>query len=306
MPLHPDAQASMDARIAAGAVPTENLSPDEARAQHIRLTALAGPGEAVAKVENRSIPGPNGDNTIRIYYPSLETPLPVLVYVHGGGWVQGNLDTADYLCRTFANLSQCIVVSTNYRHAPEAKFPAAPQDAYAATKWVAENAASLGGDPKRIAISGTSAGANIAAAVTLMARAAGSPKLIFQVLIVPVTDAACDTASYQAYADGYVLTRDVMAWCWHHYLRDPADGKSPLASPLRAPELAGLPPAFIATAEYDPLRDEGQLYADRLSSASVPVEYHCYQGMIHGFIGAQAYKDAMQALRAHLVSGDQA
>lgn len=305
MPLHPDAQASMDARAAAGAVPTETLSVDAARAQLIRLAALNGPGEPVARVDNRVIPGPAGDIALRIYYPTLETPLPVLIYVHGGGWVQGNLDTGDPLCRTFANLSQYIVVSTNYRHAPESKFPAAPQDAYAATQWVAANAASFGGDPSRIAISGTSAGANIAAAVTLMARDAGSPKLDFQVLIVPVTDAAMDTASYRAYADGYVLTRAVMEWSWGHYLADPADGKNPLASPLRAPDLSGLPPAFIATAEYDALRDEGHAYARRLSEASVPVEYHCYQGMIHGFVGPQTYRDAMQALRNHF-SGDQA
>lgn len=305
MPLHPDAQASMDARIAAGAVPTETLSPNDARAQLMRLQALGGPGEEVARVVNRTIPGPAGETAIRIYYPSLETPLPVLIYVHGGGWVQGNLETADSLCRTFANLSQSIVVSTDYRHAPESKFPAAPQDAYAATKWVSENAASFGGDPNRIAISGTSAGANIAAAVTLMARDAGSPKFAFQVLIVPVTDAGCDTASFRAYPEGYVLTRDVMAWCWNHYLADPADGNNPLASPLRAPDLSGLPPAFIATAEFDPLRDEGQAYAKRLSDADVPVEYHCYAGMIHGFVGAQAYEDAMHALTTQLTSGEQ-
>lgn len=297
MPLHPDAQASIDARLAAGAVPTETLEPDAARAQLTRLAALAGPGEPVARVVNGEFPGAAGPLTMRIYYPSLDKALPVLHYLHGGGWVQGNLDTADNLCRTFANLSGCIVVSTNYRHAPESKFPAAPQDAYAAAQWVAENAALIGGDPARIAISGTSAGANLAAAATLMARAAGKPKFQFQVLIVPVTDAARDTASYRDYAEGYVLTRAVMDWSWNYYLSDPSDGNNPYASPLRASDFSNLPPAFIATAEYDALRDEGHAYAQKLSAAGVPVEYHCYPGMIHGFVGPQAYTDAMRALR---------
>ncbi len=298
MPLHPDAQASMDARAAAGAHPTNTLSPDEARAQHNRLAAMAGPGEPVARVQDCEIPGPAGSIALRIYHPALAAPLPIIVYIHGGGWVLGNLDTTDALCRNFANLSQCIVVSTNYRHAPEHKFPAALEDAYAATKWVSENAASFGGDASRLAVCGTSAGGNLAAAVALMARDRGAPHIAFQVLIVPVTNFSFDTDSYRANADGYVLTREVMEWCWSHYLEHPQDSANPYASPLCAPDLSGLPPAFIATAEYDPLRDEGKAYADRLRDAGVPVEYHCYEGMIHSFLGAQADRDAMNAVRA--------
>ncbi len=302
MPLHPDAIAFMDARNAMGAIPTETLAPDAARAQLIRHAKLGGPGEPVARVENRDIPGPERPLAIRIYYPSQEKDLPILFYIHGGGWVQGNLDTADNLCRIFCNLSQFIVVSTDYRHAPESKFPAAPQDAFAALQWVAAHAAELGGDPNKLAISGTSAGANLAAAVTLMARDGGAPKIDYQVLIVPVTDAGRETDSFKEHADGYVLTRAVMDWCWDHYLADPSDGDNPLASPLRASDLSGLPPAFLATAEYDPLRDEGKAYAERLAQAGVPVEYHCYQGMIHAFIGRKAYEDAMNALKANVNS----
>jgi acetyl esterase len=293
MPIHPDAQAAMDARDAAGARPTYTLSPDEARAQHNRLMALSGPGEPVARVENREIPGPTGPLTIRIYHPSLTPQLPVLIYYHGGGWVQGNLDTSDNLCRTFANLSQCIVVSCNYRHAPEHKFPAAVEDAYAAAVWIVKNAESFGGDPNKVAVSGTSAGAN------LMARDRGTPEFKFQVLIVPVTNYGSETASYRADPDKQVLSVAVMNWCWANYLARPEDGANPYASPLRAPDLTGLPPAFVATAEFDPLRDEGQAYALRMQEAGVPIQHRCYEGMVHAYLGPDAYPDAMGAIRRH-------
>jgi acetyl esterase len=306
MPLHPDARAAIQFRIDHGAILTNELTPDQARAQSMRFNALAGPGEPVARVEDRTIPGPVGEIALRLYYPSDARPLPVLIYLHGGGWVQGNLETADAVCRNFCNLGQCLVVSTNYRHAPEAKFPAAVEDAYAASRWVGEHAAELGGDPHKLAISGTSAGGNLAAAVTLRARERGTPHFAFQVLMVPVTNYDFETNSYRENADGYVLTRKVMEWCWGNYLASPADGVNPLASPLRAHDMSGLPPAFVATAEYDPLRDEGAAYADRLRAAGVPVQYRCYQGMIHSYLGAQASSDAMDAMRARFGQGGDA
>ncbi|MBI3734721.1 MAG: alpha/beta hydrolase [Chloroflexi bacterium] len=298
MLLNPQAKAFLDQREAAGAQPLHTLSVDEARRQMNALSALLGPGEPVAHVEDRLIAGPDGAIPIRIYMPHGGGPFAGLVYFHGGGWVLGNLETVDVSCRMLTNRAQCIVVSVNYRHAPEHKFPAAADDAYAATRWVAEHALGLNIDPARVAVGGSSAGGNLAAAVALMARERGAPPLAFQLLTVPVTDYAFGTESYRANADGYGLTKDGMVWFWNHYLRSEADGSNPVASPLRAADLSGLPPAFVMTAEYDPLRDEGEAYAARLRAAGVPVAHKRYEGMIHGFLGAQATDDAAEQLRA--------
>jgi acetyl esterase len=190
----------------------------------------------------------------------------------------------------------------NYRHAPEHKFPAAVEDAYRATQWAADNAESFKGDAGRVAVAGMSAGGNLAAAVALTARDRGYPVIRHQVLIVPVTNYAFDTKSYEENGDGYLLTRQVMQWFWAHYLASPEDGANPLASPLRAPDLRGLPPASILTAEYDPLRDEGRAYAERLREAGVPVFYQCHEGMLHMFHGTQALRNTAKRLRLALAS----
>jgi acetyl esterase/lipase len=301
MPLHPLAKEFLDVRAAAGSRPVNELSVDEARQQAIRLIALLGPGESVQRVENRNVPGPIGEIPVRIYWPQGDGPLPVLVWFHGGGWVVGNLETTDVACRALTNAANCIVVSVNYRHAPEHQFPAPAEDAYAATQWVAENAVSLNGDSQRIAVGGSSAGGNLAAVVSLMARDRGGPRIVFQYLAVPVADYAFSTASYMDNAEGYGLTMDAMKWFWKHYLAKEADGANPYASPLRAKDLRALSPAFVATSEFDPLRDEGEAYAARLRAAGVPVVHKRYDGMIHGFAGADAVTDAARELRKAFV-----
>jgi acetyl esterase len=242
---------------------------------------------------------------VRLYTPPGRGPFPVLVYFHGGGWVIGNIAAYDPTCRALTNAAGCVVVSVEYRLAPEHKFPAAPEDCYAALQWVATNAAAINGEPARLAIGGDSAGGNLTAVVAQMARDRGGPPLVYQVLVYPVTDYNYNTASYRENADGYLLTRDAMGWFWNHYLRSQADGSNPLASPLRAPNLRGLPPALVLTAEFDPLRDEGEAYAARLQETGVPVTLKRYDGMIHGFFslgtvldqGKQAMADAAAALR---------
>ncbi len=258
--------------------------------------ALGGAGPEVAKVENRSIPGPAGEVPVRIYWPGGAGPHPVLVYFHGGGFVLCDLDSHDGTCRLLTSGAGCITISVDYRLAPEHRFPAAPEDCYAATCWAASNAAGLGGDPERIAIGGDSAGGNLAAVVALMARERGGPGLVHQLLVYPVTDHELDTPSYRQNADGYMLTRDAMAWFWKHYLERPADGENPHASPLRASDLSGLPPATLITAEFDPLRDEGEAYAQRLRDAGVAVDLRRYDGVIHGFFAMLDLSQARDAV----------
>jgi len=295
MALDPQAQALLAQLAGTGLPPLNSLSPQEARQAAAALASLHGEPETVARVENRAIPGPAGDLPVRIYTPDGRGPLPVFVYFHGGGWVIGNLDTIDGPCRAIANAARCVVVSVDYRLAPEHKFPAAVEDAYAATQWVAANAAGIDGDPTRIAVGGDSAGGNLAAVVALVARDRGTPALAYQVLVYPVTDAACDTESYRDNADGYLLTKDMMQWFWEHYLRDQADRRNVYASPLRAADVRQLPPALVITAELDPLRDEGEAYAARLRAAGVPVRLTRYDGMIHGFFGMASVLDRARA-----------
>jgi acetyl esterase len=282
MPIDPQAQALLDQMAEAGAPPFESLTPEQAREMIVQMRELAGPPEAVAKVEDSQIPSPDGPIPVRVYTPDGTGPFPVLVYFHGGGWVIGNLDTVDAPCRALANRAGCVVVSVDYRLAPEHKFPAAPKDCYAATRYVAENASAYTIDPTRIAVGGDSAGGNLAAVVAQMARDRGGPALAFQLLIYPVTNHDYGTASYQANAEGYLLTKGAMVWFWDLYLATESDGSDPFASPLRAPDLSGLPPAFVLTCEFDPLRDEGEAYAARLRDAGVQVEVKRYDGLIHG------------------------
>ncbi len=299
MPLHPQVAKALEQMAAAGP-PLYHLSPQAARAAMEAARGATDDPEKVGTVEDRLIPGVAGKQPIRIYTPEGDGPFPILVYFHGGGWVVGSINTVDASCRALTNLADCMVVSADYRLAPEDKFPAAVEDCYAAARWVALNAAALNGDAARLAVGGESAGANLAAAVTLKAQESGLPSLAYQLLMYPVTGHAFAMPSHMENAQGYFLTTEMMAWFWDHYLASEADGQNPLASPLRAStdQCRGLPPAFIATAEYDPLRDEGAAYATKLGEAGVAVEYICFEGLIHGFMGmAKVIEPAGQALQ---------
>ena len=305
MSLDPQARAVLDQIAAIGGPPLHELSVREARQSLAAMAEMQGVPEDVAKIEDRTLPSPAGGIPVRIYTPAGRGSLPVLVYFHGGGWVIGSVEGNDVLCRALSNAAGCIVMSVDYRLAPEHPFPAAVDDAYHATLWAAENAAGIGGDSSRIAVGGDSAGGNLAAVVAQIARDHGKPSLKFQLLIYPVTDAACDTPSYSENADEYFLTRDAMAWFWNHYVPNKSDRRNPHASPL-AGNLEGLPPALVITAEYDPLRDEGERYAERLRAAGIPVRLIRYDGMIHGFLnmgavidkGRNAVQQSAAALRA--------
>lgn len=313
MPLHPQAQAMREQRRRDGAPQLYTLSVEQAReADLASIQAAGGEPEHVHEVVNRHIPGPAGDLPVRLYRPVSGGPLPVLVYFFGGGWTLGSVDTSDGICRSLANAAGCLVLTVGYRLAPEAKFPAAVEDCYAATRWVAEHAAELGGDPGRVAVGGDSAGGNLAAAVTLMARERGGPDLAGQLLVYPNTDYFADTGSMRENTDPWLFNRTSVEWYWRHYLTWPEDGRNPLASPLRAEKLAGLPPALVITAEYDPLRDEGEQYAHRLAEAGVPVHLTRYDGMVHGFFamagvldaGGAAIRQAAEQLRAWFGESD--
>lgn len=304
MPLHPQAKKFLEDLAAAGAPAWDQMTPDDARNIFASLTDLFGVPEAIAGVEDRQV----GDVRIRVYAPDTPTPLPIVVYFHGGGWLLGDLDTHDCLCRHLANRSACVVVAVGYRRAPECKYPGALNDCMAVVRHIAENAEEYQADAGRIAVAGDSAGGNLAAAAALRARDEGGPKIALQLLIYPITDNNFGTASYKDFAEGYGLTRDGMQYFWKQYLADERDAASPYASPLRAESLQGLPPAHIITAEYDVLRDEGQAYARRLAEAGVPTTTRHYEDMIHGFVhfsgvldtGGQAVDDAATVIRRAL------
>lgn len=267
-------------------------TPDQARETIKNMTMLLPPPEPIAKVEDSAIPGPAAQIPIRVYTPEGEGPFPLLVYYHGGGWVVGDLDTHEGTCRSIANSAGCVVVSVDYRLAPECKFPAAVDDSYAALEWVAANAKSMNGDPARIAVGGDSAGGNIAAVVAILARDQNGPRLSHQLLIYPVTDVSClDTDSHRQCADGYMGTKADMEWCRDHYITSTEDTRSPLVSPILADDLSRLPPALVITCEFDGLRDEGEAYARRLKQAGVPARYSRYNGMIHGFFSMEGLVD---------------
>src|SRR6185437_10785498 len=230
----------------------------------------------------RTIPGPSGDLPVRVFRPSAATGLPMLLWFHGGGWVTGNLDTHDQLGRLLADQSGAVVVSVDYRLAPEAKFPAAADDCLAAYRWALEHASEVGGDASRVAIGGDSAGGNLAAVVALDAREHGLPQPKLQLLVYPVTDYEFDSAAMMDNAKGYFLEAEGMRWFWEHYARTPADYDDPRFSPLRASDLSGLARAVVVTAEFDPLRDQGEAYGTRLGRAGVPTEVVRADGLIHG------------------------
>ncbi|MFJ3788887.1 alpha/beta hydrolase [Kitasatospora sp. NPDC090091] len=294
MPLHPQAQALRERRARAGTPPLYSLTPAEARAADLAdIRASAGTPEPVAAVEEHRIAGPGGPLAVRLYRP--EPPgreLPALLYLFGGGWTLGSPDTSDAICRRLTNAVGCVTASVGYRLAPEHPFPAAVHDCRAAARWLAEQAGALGVDAARLAVAGDSAGGNLAAALALLARDEGGPALRHQLLVYPNTDHRADTASLREHDDPLLFNRRSVAWYWGHYLADPTDGDHPHASPLRAPSLAGLPPATVLTAEYDPLRDEGERYAEALRAAGVPVEARRYGGMPHGFFAMTGVLDA--------------
>lgn len=305
MPLDPQTSAILKRLNEINFVLTRNMTPVQARKRQRALTQLVATGqpEPVAYLAERSLPGPDGDMRIRIYGPSGSGPFPILIYFHSGGGVIGDLDTDDDFCRRLTNMTTCLVMSVDYHLAPEYKFPSGPEECYAATQWIATNAASLNGDPARIAVGGISAGGNLAAVVAHMARDRGSPQLVFQLLLVPVTDFRFpDTPSMLAYAEGYLLTREDILWFTRHGLTCTEDKINPLASPCMASSFSGLPPALIITAEYDPLRDDGERYGNLLKEAGVPVTVSRRTGAMHGFIVPDQFQlvlaEAATALRA--------
>jgi acetyl esterase len=282
MPLDPEAKVLLDQLAAVGGPPITEQTVEQARLLMDSLAALNADPEPVQQTDELTIPGPAGDIPARTYRPG-DGLLPVVVYFHGGGWVIGSLDSHDATCRALANRSGAVVVSVDYRLAPEHRFPAAADDAYAATAWVAAQAAELNVDAGRLAVAGDSAGGNLAAVVAQMARDRKGPAIAFQVLVYPVTDCEFTTVSYRENADGYLLTRDAMQWFWNHYCGE-GERTNAYASPLRG-DARGLPRALVVTAEFDPLRDEGEAYGRRLAEAGVAVDCRRYDGMIHGFFG---------------------
>ena len=307
MPLDDDVVETLALLEATGIMqPWNGKTPGEVRAMTELITEFCAPlGGPVAREQDRTIPGPGGDLRVRVYTPEGEGPFPVVVYLHGGGWVLYELDTFNPICRDLANAAGAIVVAVAYRLAPENPFPAAVDDAYATVCWVAEHAAEVGGDGARIAVAGDSAGGNMSAVLAIRCRDEGGPALAFQLVINPVADCDLDTGSYHEFAEGMFLTREQMRWYWDHYVPNPDDRFHPWASPLRAEDLSGLPPAIVYTAENDPLRDEGEAYAARLAEAGVPTVARRIDGVIHGFMNlgnaseksAAAVAEAGAALR---------
>lgn len=282
MPLEPEVAAILKQLEEAGGPPVSEMTPDVAREAFKALLPLQGTPEPVRAVEEHRVPGPGGAVPVRIYRPDgVSEPSAALYLIHGGGWVIMDLDSHDPLCRALANKAGCAVVAVDYRRAPEARFPSAADDCYAVLRWIAEKGTAIGIDPARVAVGGDSAGGNLAAAMTLISRRESGPRLVGQVLHCPVTNHDFGTQSYRDNADGYLLTADAMRWFWGHYLGDGQDGSDPVASPLRAEDRRGLPPALVQTAEFDPLRDEGRAYADSLQSHGVPVTYTEYSGVVH-------------------------
>ena len=309
MPLDPQARVYLDKLESLRLPGFHEMSPDDARRLFRAMRGLAGKPDPVESSEDRVVPGAV-PIPIRAYRPlgAASGLLPALVYFHGGGWVLGDIETVDNLCRRLANASGCVVVSVDYRLSPEVKFPSPLDDCYLATRHIADEAESFGIDRDRISVGGDSAGGNLAAGVARMARERKHPAIAFQLLIYPIADFSFETPSYAENSEGYGLSREMMRWYWDQYLARPEDGTSSLASPLRADDLSGLPPALVITAGFDVLRDEGHAYASKLREAGVEVELEHYPGMIHGFLqmadsfdrGWAAIRRSGEALRSAL------
>jgi acetyl esterase/lipase len=298
--LHPQVEAVLQAMADAKLRPIEEMTPAEARAQ-TEATARSRKAEPlpVARIEERTIPGPGGDIRLRLYWPDATGPVPAIAYYHGGGHVIGSLDTHDLIARNLCAGAAALVASVDYRMGPEHRFPAAVEDSFAGLEWLAANATSLGADPNRLGVHGDSAGANLAAVMALMARDKDRPALRLQSLVYPIADYGLVGDSYDKYATGCgILTKAAMQWFRDHYLRRPEDARDWRASPIKAASLAGVAPAIVVTAECDVLHDDGVRYAEALRRAGVAVEYREYAGMIHAFFGmVPAVDDAMNAQR---------
>jgi acetyl esterase len=307
--LHPEARTLLEMMDAQGGPPLEVMNPVEARTSRIEpMKMLGGEPIPLERVEDLTVPGPHGSVPVRLYASEHGGLRPALLYFHGGGFVFGNLDTHDAVCRAVAKESGAIVISVDYRLSPEHKFPVAVEDSHAATLWAAANAERLGIDAHSIGVGGDSAGGNLATVIAMRCRDAGGPRLAFQLLLYPVTDfSTFETESHREFGEAYFLTRAAMDWFSGHYVASDDQKRHPEVSPLLAPDLAGLPPALVITAEFDPLRDEGEAYAHRLRTAGVSVTVSRYPGMIHGFVsmcgvlsgGRQAIREAAEFTRSY-------
>lgn len=281
MPPTPETQGLLAMLEEAGGPDISEQTPEEARVAIAGFAAMQAGAPEPARVEDRTVPGPAGDIPIRVYASEGDN-LPVVMYFHGGGWVLGDIESHDGTCKQLlAELGDAVVVSVHYRLAPEDKYPAAADDCYAAAAWVAENGGQIGADGSRMAVCGDSAGGNLSAVVSQMARDRGGPAIAAQVLHVPVTDHNYSYPSYTENAEGMLLTRDSMVWFWDHYLPNAEAGQEAYASPIRAADLSGLAPALIQTAEFDPLRDEGEAYGAAIEAAGGDVTVHRYDGVVH-------------------------
>lgn len=309
--LDPQMQTVINELMALEAPKIVDMTPFNARQIDPIKDAVLGvlttqnkpPLEPVYNITHRLIPGGAGQQLlIRIYQPAGEGPFPAVVYFHGGGWVIANLESYDSSCRAITNAANCVVISVAYRQAPEFKFPAAPEDAFAAYKWVLANAASIRVDPTKVAVGGESAGGNLATVTALLARDRGAKLPVHQLLVYPITNYAFNTPSYQAFTDIMPLNTPLMQWFFAYYLRRPADGASSYVSPLRA-NVKGLPPATVITAEFDPLRDEGEEYARRLEAAGIPTTLTRYMGVTHEFFSMGAVVDKAKQAVAEAATG---
>ena len=310
----PDAQmqAVLDELAALGPKPITFLAPEDARKQPgpadavkslLKKRGKSTDPEPVGNVANQTISGPVTPIPIRVYQPKGDGPWPILVYYHGGGWVIASIDTYDGSCRALCNAANCVVVSVEYRHAPEHPYPAAPEDAFTAYQWVVNNAAALKGDATRVAVGGESAGGNLAAVTAMQARDKGVQIPVYQLLVYPVTNTNLDTPSYRQYAVAKPLNRDMMKRFFAHYVGNRLRGPTPYAMPLTATDFSKLPPATVLTAEIDPLRDDGKMYADKLKAAGVKVEYVNYDGVTHEFFGMGAVVDKARRAVAKAAEG---
>jgi len=298
-PLKPDVRLVLDFIESLELPPMETMSVEDAREFVVASAAERPPGPEVGEIVDGVLPGAAGDLNYRLYRPASPGPHPIVAYFHGGGFVLGSHDSDDPFCRDLCVRSNAIILSVDYRHAPEARFPAAPDDGFAAVQWIATNAADLGGVPDQLAVAGWSAGANVAAVVCQMARDAGGPEITGQLLVTPVVDCDFSRRSCIDNAEGYVLTTALMHWFWDHYA-DPAERQDPKASPLRADDLANLPPALVVTCEFDPLRDEGEAYAEALAAAGVQVTHLPCRGQIHTSLTAVDMVISGAAARAEM------
>jgi acetyl esterase len=294
MPLHPQVRLLLDQFAATGSPPIEEMSLADARAMMSTLAQLTAPVPEGVESELITMSTLQGDIPVRLYKPSgaSASPRPLLVWLHGGGWVIGDLESADPTARDLAVRTGAVVASVDYPLAPEHPFPVAPEACHAAASWLAGHARELGADPARVAIGGDSAGGNLAAVTALLARDRGGPEFKFQLLVYPVTDCLMSYPSVKENGEGYLLTASAMHWFVDHYLPSGTDPRDPAASPIDAGDLNSLPPALVITAEFDPLRDEGEAYAARLERAGVPVTTSRYDGMIHGFFGMTGVLDS--------------